>query len=68
MWSTAGEREQEGTEIKGEGTREMATSEKGSHSGQLIIRELTHRFQYHFFHTNIKQVVNSISDEPLRAS
>lgn len=45
-------REQEGEEAEaaeGKGAR-SAKSEKGSHSGQLITRELTRRFQYHFFH------------------
>lgn len=60
VWSTvegrAG-REQEGKEAggkgdgRGKGSETGEKSEKGSHSGQLITRELTRRFQYHFFHS-----------------
>lgn len=58
VWSTmegrAGQ-EQEGeggaeVQLRGKRERETAASEKGSHSGQLITRELTRRFQYHLFH------------------
>lgn len=45
-------REQEGEEAEAAERKgaSPAKSEKGSHSGQLITRELTRRFQYHFFH------------------
>lgn len=65
-------REQEGERggsRGGKGTRGgTAASEKGSHSGQLITRELTRRFQYHFFHWHRESAADSISDESLRAA
>lgn len=64
---TRGRREAE-VQPRGKRERETAASEKGSHSGQLITRELTRRFQYHLFYLQHQARLDSISDENLRAT